>query len=95
MYGWCKSSLLRTSYPNCGYSKHIDLNSSSASARRVCDLVAQKFATGARIAMSSLCVCAYTYLAYEISPLAVEFTQWIFDVARVLRAGRLSVSASV
>lgn len=26
---------VRTSYPNCGYSKHIDLNSSSASARRV------------------------------------------------------------
>jgi hypothetical protein len=47
-------NLLRTSYPNCGYSKHIERNSSSASERRVWDLVAQKLATGARIAVSSL-----------------------------------------
>jgi len=43
------------------------------------------------MAVSSLSVCAYTYLAYAISPLAVEFTQWILLLAKDLRAGRFKV----
>jgi len=53
-----KGDILRTSYPNWGYSKHSDLNSSSASARSVCERVAQKLAIGARTVLSSLLVLA-------------------------------------
>lgn len=48
-----KFNLLRTSYPNWGYSRHSPRNSGSASARRVCDRFAQKFATGARMVVSA------------------------------------------
>lgn len=48
--------LLRTSYPNWGCSKHRALNSSSASARRVWERVAQKLAMGARTVVSSVSV---------------------------------------
>src|SRR3569833_1849786 len=46
--------VLRSSYPNSGYSRQSERNSSSASARRVWLRVAQKCATGSRIVTSSL-----------------------------------------
>lgn len=49
-----RGNLLRTSYPNWGYSRHSALNSASASERSVCDRVAQKLAMGARTVVSSV-----------------------------------------
>lgn len=46
-------NILRISKPNWGNSRHRALNSSSASDRNVCDLAAQKLATGARMVVSS------------------------------------------
>lgn len=46
------STKLSTSNPNCGYSKHIARNSSSASWRKTWDLVAQNVAMGLRMVVS-------------------------------------------
>jgi hypothetical protein len=50
--------ILRISKPNWGNSRHNALNSSSASDRSMCDRVAQKLATGARMVVSSGAVLA-------------------------------------